>query len=405
MTIGRTLALQSFVYAVGNGVFLTGSAVFFVHVVGLKPTQVGVGLSIAGALALLLSVPVGTLTDRVGARRMWLGSSVLEAALFCTYPIIKGFWAFVLIVAALAITGAGSNSGRRVYTVEAVPAEQRVRVMAVSRTALNVGFAVGSLLAGVVLAIGTTAAFDALVLANAAGLVASAVVILRLPDTAREASSGPVKRFVALRDRPFLAVTALCGALLAVGTLETEVLPLWTITQTHAPRTTLAALFILNTTIVVLLQVPAARGGGTLPGAARALRRSGLITALACPILWWSGHVGPVLAVGLLVVSVGLVSGGELFQSTGSWGVTAILPPPGRRGEYLGAFGLGSAAQSMAGPAALTWLAIGTGGWGWLVIAALFVGSGLASAPVVRWASHGPEEGDQSVDRLAERLG
>src|SRR2546430_9957281 len=95
--IARTMAVQSMVYAIGNGVFLAGSAVFFLHVVGLKPTQVGLGLSIAGGISLLLSVPLGALIDRVGSRRTWFVAAVGEAAPFFPYPFVRGFLGVVLV--------------------------------------------------------------------------------------------------------------------------------------------------------------------------------------------------------------------------------------------------------------------------------------------------------------------
>src|SRR2546430_17593152 len=101
--IARTMAVQSMVYAIGNGVFLAGSAVFFLHVVGLKPTQVGLGLSIAGGISLLLSVPLGALIDRVGSRRTWFVAAGVEGALFFAYPFVRGFWGSVVVVGAVAV--------------------------------------------------------------------------------------------------------------------------------------------------------------------------------------------------------------------------------------------------------------------------------------------------------------
>ena len=46
--LARALSAQSILYAVGEGAFLTGSAVFFTRVVGLSAAQVGLGLTIAG---------------------------------------------------------------------------------------------------------------------------------------------------------------------------------------------------------------------------------------------------------------------------------------------------------------------------------------------------------------------
>jgi hypothetical protein len=174
--------------------------------------------------------------------------------------------------------------------------------------------------------------------------------------------------------------------LLLNATLQTELLPLWTVTQTDAPRPVLSAVFFLNTILVVALQVVASRGADSLTGAGRVLRWSGIASAAAGPVLWLSGATSSVTTIALIVLAGILITAGELWQSAGAWAVTTLLPPPGRRGEYLGTFRLGQAAQSMAGPAALTWLAIGTGGWGWLIIAGLFVAGSLLVKPVIRAA-------------------
>ena len=42
------LSVQSLLFALGEGTFMTGSAVFFTQIVGLSAAQVGLGLTIAG---------------------------------------------------------------------------------------------------------------------------------------------------------------------------------------------------------------------------------------------------------------------------------------------------------------------------------------------------------------------
>ena len=56
--IAGRLAAQSLLYAWGEGAFMTGSAVFFTQIVGLKAAQVGLGLTIAGVAAFLTAVPM-----------------------------------------------------------------------------------------------------------------------------------------------------------------------------------------------------------------------------------------------------------------------------------------------------------------------------------------------------------
>jgi hypothetical protein len=81
-----------------------------------------------------------------------------------------------------------------------------------------------------------------------------------------------------------------------------------------------------------------------------------------------------------------LVTGGELWQSAGGWGISTLLPPAANRGAYIGAFSLGGQVQSMVGPAALTYLTIRTGAIGWLSIAVLLLGAAAVAKPLVAWA-------------------
>jgi MFS family permease len=396
--IARTLAVQSCIYATGNGVFLAGSAVFFVHIVGLSPVQIGIGFSIAGAQAVLTSVPLGAVADRFGGQRAWIMGALGEALCFCAYPFVRGFWAFLAVLCALTLVGSIGNTGRSMYTIEVIPPADRVRVLAFSRAALNIGFSIGALGAGVALAINTRPAFIAMVLVNAAGLLVNTFIVRRMPRVERPAASPSsvrrgAGRFSVLRDRPFLAVTALNGLLLCQGTIFAEVMPLWVITHTDAKHVMLAILFITNTVMAVLLQVPASRGANTLPGIARLLRWAGWATAACGPVFYLSRFTSGPVTVSLLLTGVILVTGGELWQSAGGWGLTTNLPPAANRGAYLGAFQLGGQLQSMIGPAALTFLAIRTGGIGWLAISALLIGASAIAGPIVGWAGRTPRLG------------
>src|SRR5262249_58689599 len=64
--VGRWLALAALIDSTGTGLFMTGSAIYFTRVVGLSAAQVGLGLSVAGLVGLLGSVPIGVLGDRFG---------------------------------------------------------------------------------------------------------------------------------------------------------------------------------------------------------------------------------------------------------------------------------------------------------------------------------------------------
>ena len=123
--LARRLSAQSILFAIGEGTFLTGSAVFFTQIVGLSAFQVGLGLSISGVVAFALSVPMGKLADRIGPQRMWAASAATTAVLFLGYPLINGFGEFAAMVAALAVVESAGSAGRGAYTIDVFPpAEQ-----------------------------------------------------------------------------------------------------------------------------------------------------------------------------------------------------------------------------------------------------------------------------------------
>lgn len=47
---GRTLAIVAVIDSTGTGLFLAGAAIFFIRAIGLSAAQVGLGLSIGGAV-------------------------------------------------------------------------------------------------------------------------------------------------------------------------------------------------------------------------------------------------------------------------------------------------------------------------------------------------------------------
>jgi hypothetical protein len=393
----RSLAFQSAVYAVGNGTYLTGSVVFFTRYVELTPVQIGLGFSFAGFLGLVGSLPLGHFADRIGGRRAWVVGALVGAAAFACYPLAGGFWSFLVVLSVETVAEMLANGGRMVYTAAALPAESRVRIMAFQRAYLNVGFTVGSGLGAAALALDSRGGLLALVLANAVGMVVNAVVVSRMPDATVPAAGGDSGRpspWGVLRDHPYTALSVIFTVVIVInGMIFGELIPLWAVTMTDAPKPLLGALFALNTVLAVLLQVRATRGADSLPGSVRLVRRAALATALACPVIALSGATHGMVTVAVLAVAVVLVTATELWGSAASWYVQTEVPPAGQRGAYQGANRTVGGVAGMIGPASLTFLAIRTGGWGWWVVAGVFVAAAAAIRPVMAWVERTPRNG------------
>ncbi|WP_431928616.1 MFS transporter [Micromonospora wenchangensis] len=388
----RAIAYQTAMVAVGSGTFLSGSIVFFTEVLGLTPVQIGVGFSIAGLAGVLTSLPLGTLADRLGGQRSWAAGALGAAVTFAAYPLVTSFVGFVVLMVVAAATASFANAGRTVYTAAALPAADRVRTMAYARSYLNAGFTVGTGLGALALAFDSTAALVAMVLFNSALSLLNAVLVVRLPaaPVVRHERTTGTSRWAVLRDVPYVASAVLLAVMMFHAVILIEILPLWTITHTDAPKPLLGAMLALNTVLVITLQVPAARGADSLTGAARLIRRGALVTAVACPVAAVAGRTGGWWTVVALIGVVVLVTTTELWFSAALWYFQTTVPPAAERGAYLGTAQTISSAADVFAPVGLTLLAVGTGGWGWWVVAAIFVGCALAAGPVVGWVARTP---------------
>ena len=378
--------MLTLVQALGTGVFLTSSAIFFTQVVGLAPAEVGLGLSIAGLCGFAVVVPIAKIADRLGARLPLAAHYAALAVLFLFFPFVASFPAFVVVATLVAVCET-AGSPLRSALAHALFGGDAIRVRAQMRSTFNLGFAVGAALSGVAVAAGGRGGFVAVLLANAAAQSICALLALRLrprhePTPRARGRVGTS----ALRDLPFVAVSLLSGALELYQPIIAVGLPLWIVTHTSASPVLNSALLVLNTVFVLLFQVRMSRGADSVTGGARSQRRAGLLLAAACVVFAVSEDRAVWLVILLLLAGSVVLVFGELAQAAGSYALSFELPPPGRQGEYQGVFALGRGFQQFAGPVLVTSLAVGLGALGWLVLAALFVVLGLLTGPVVAMA-------------------
>ncbi|TXC98514.1 MFS transporter [Streptomyces sp. ISID311] len=383
----RPLAGNYLVDSLGTGLFLTGGVAFFIRVVGLTPTEVGGGFSLAGLITLGASVPTGWLADRMDNRKLLIILHVTEAVLFCLYPLVHSFLGFILVACATSLAIRAASTVRAALTGSVLEPDRLVPQRAYLRSVFNAGFAGGSALAAWALAADSVLACELVILGNVLSYLLAAATLVRLPAAGPRPRPAGVSKAPALKDVPFVVLTVLNGLLAVNGIVLTVALPLMIMSGHGIPKA-LAGLFVTaNTVLVVIFQVRLSRGADTVEGGARAQRRAGILLALSCVgIAAAAAATSPALAITFLVVAVLLLTAGELLHMAGSWGISYGLAPDHTRGEYLGVYALGMAFAETVGPVSTASLGVGKGAPGWLAIAAVFLVSGLAVVPVARRA-------------------
>ncbi|RNL72753.1 MFS transporter [Streptomyces sp. I6] len=388
---GRSFAITSLINAIGTGLYLAGSAVFFVRSVGLTTSQVGFGLALSGVVGFLTTVPIGALADRLGAKPTLVALQLWRAGGFVALAFAQGMVSFTVISCCLAAAEAATQPMTQAVASATTEGTDRTRTMAIVRTVRNVGFSLGALLAAPLLAADRVWTYRGIVLGTAAAFVLSAAMLSRVRTATAATVQKKVNPLAALRDFRdwrYLLLTALNGVLNLHTTILAVGLSLWAIQATDVPAAFLPVLILLNTVMSILLQVPVSRMVEREGGAERALRMGGFALTACCLALALSKAPSSALtAAAVLLAACVLLTFGEMWQAVGGWELSYDFAPEDRKGVYLSVFSLGNTGQRIVGPALITSVVIAAGPAGWIGLAVLFGLAALLVRPVTRTLS------------------
>jgi len=380
------LATQSLLFALGEGTFMAGSAVFFTQVVGLSVVQVGLGLTIAGIASFIAAYPMGRIVDRVGAKRCWAISSAGQGAMFAVWPFIDSFEGYLAMAIVMEVIGALGGVAHGAYTIDVLPPHERVTSRAYMYSALNVGFTLGSLLGIIALGPESLTLLMVVPLFTAAVFIFNAFNITRLPDAQHDLRTAEERKVKVpgvgpMRNVGWLATSFFTGMLWTNQVILNVVIPLWLVEKTDAPWVILSLLFGTNTVMCIVLPMVAARGIKDVTTALRAIRISTVFFVISCVITLSTHHTVGAWTIVLFFLGHVTLTGAELYLSAASWTFEAELMDPRRRGEYQGAAELSGTLGQVWAPAAFTFLAMTWSTWGWLVIAGIITFAAIAIHP------------------------
>ncbi|WP_457033465.1 MFS transporter [Kitasatospora sp. P5_F3] len=385
---GRIMLLAQFLDRLGTGVWAAASVLYFTFVSRLDVGQVGLLLGVAAVAGIAGSPVAGQLAERYQARTLLMWCHLLRLGTMLLLLVCRDFAALLAVMAVTCLAERGAKTLEILFAARATDG-QRATYRALARTAMNAGYAVGAGIAAIGLAVGTAPAYRVLVAVNALSFAVTAVLVRRTrehraaaepaEDVPSGAEAGPMRGPSPWRDRGYLRFVlldipmSLDDSVLSVG------LPLWLITRTDAPPALAPAFLVLNTVLVVLLQL---RISGWAEGprrAAAAVTLNGLAMLAGCALLAFGTGGGAWSASIVLLLAAFLVSGAELMRSVSSWELAVSLAPEHSRASYLGVAGMAQSVQKSLGPLLLTGVVMATGPLGWLAL-----GSGIAGLSVLQ---------------------
>ncbi|WUE83917.1 MFS transporter [Streptomyces virginiae] len=383
----RIMLLTQALDRAGTGVWAASSVLYFTFVVGLDAGQLGLLLGAAGVAGIAGSPLAGHLADRFQVRTLLIGCHLIRLVALCVLLVVTDFGLLLLL---FAVTHLGDRAAKTLEMLFAtrVAGERRSTYQALSRSSANAGYALGAGLAAIGLAVGTHGAYQVLILANALSFLVAAALVWRTREpsgaglvVARpEVEEGtPAAGAGPWRDRGYLRFVLLDipmhldDSILGIG------VPLWLVGHTAAPHALIPAFLVINTVLVVVLQLRVSARVDGPRQAAGAVALYGL-TTLACCVFLAAAPAGGAWAASLILLAAAvLATAAELMRSVSSWELAVSLAPQRARASYLGVAGMAQSVQKSAGPLLLTGAVMAAGPVGWLAL-----GAGVAGLSLVQ---------------------
>ncbi|MFJ8622818.1 MFS transporter [Kitasatospora sp. NPDC093550] len=380
----RIMLLAQCVDRTGSGVWAAASVLYFTYVCGMDARQLGLLLGVGAVAGIAGSPLAGRAAERVPVRWLLIGCHLLRLGTMGLLLVVDDFAALLPAVALTCLAERAAKTLEMLFATR-VAGERRGTYQALFRSVANAGCALGAGVAAIGLAVGTTAAYRALILANGLSFVLAAVLVWRTREPAGrglvaaargEQAAGPSTAPSPWRDRGYLLFVlrdmplTLDDSILGVG------LPLWLVHHTGAPHAVVPVFLVLNTVLVVLLQLRVSALAEGPHGAARAAGWYGVALLAGCLLIALATGRGPWTASIALLAAAMLVTLAELLRSVSSWELAVSLAPPGARASYLGVAGTSQSVQKSVGPLLLTGVVMAAGPAGWLALGAATAGLG-----------------------------
>lgn len=355
---------------------MTVDVIYFTTIVGLSPAQVALAISIAGGLAMTLSVPSGHIADRFGPRNISAIALALEGVALTGLIFVHSYTPFLLIHIVMGALGVVAQTTRMATIAKLGGEESRVQIRAYQRAVTNFGISLGTVFAGIGLALNNETFYKGLLLGNAITFVLAGALYMKLPFVPPTVERGEPFSFAAMKDPIFLGATFSNAFMSIHFILQSVAIPLWVVRETNAPRWWVSVLMMINTIAVMLFQVAASKGSATLLGGAKHYRLASYFISVACVLYAYAQGVNAVIACLMLTLGMASHIVGELIGSAGSWSIGFGLADENHQGQYQGVWGLSWGLSGTLGPALVTALVIGVGISGWWILAAIFAING-----------------------------
>jgi predicted MFS family arabinose efflux permease len=336
----------------GNGVVLPFLIIYLHNVRGISLTVAGLVAATNSLVAIPTGILAGTLTDRLGAKRVLAAALLVMAVAIALFPLITEAWHAFLLNGLLGLGSGAFWPSQGALLTALTPAHRRHAAFGLQRVTMSLGFGLGGLTGGLIASASSAESFTVLFLLDAATFVMFAAILSRLPAAAPQAHEEAGSYRDVLRNRPFMAFAWLNVVFVAAGVvLLNELLPVFVKNEAGVDEGLIGAFFLVHTATIVVAQLPITKWS-------EGRRRMALLAAMA--VIWAASWLA-VLAMGAwlrgdaafgVMIGVGLLFAiGACLHGTVGGPIVVDLAEPRAIGRYIAVSTLSWQVAFTVGPA------------------------------------------------------
>jgi|GEM_PF-3270276 len=341
MTIIRIVA------ALGFAIFHPFLGIYLHEELNVSMTNVGLMLMITGIIGILSGPFGGSLSDRVGRKKLLALIYVIRAITFFGLAALvwynQPFLFFILLWVVGAIMGSASHPILDAMIADIVPEKLRPEAYGIMKAGVNVGWAIGPSIGGLLFVWGyhVPLGITAVSLVIASSMIITLLPETRVVETTKKKSRNTAKILKEDSHLVYFLIFFICMSLLR-GQLSIT-LSMHLSANLNMGKPFIGLIYMVNAIMVTILQIPTMR---------YIVKFNPLLRMLVASLIYAAGYflVGQAGGLVMIIIAIVIITTAEIIESPTAAAYISSMAPSNEAGAYMGAHSMANLMGWLMGP-------------------------------------------------------